>query len=133
MEKVVANLESLAIIIESFKLYKETSLRENIVASMQKKMFEIDTLLKKASKHQNFGKCSDALSLPQQLLQFILENSEDNDIVYSLAELLSDTITINCNLFTFLRGHREDLKNTLLEPSASRYSKMVLAWMGKQV
>lgn len=40
---------------------------------------------------------------------------------------------MNCNLFAFLKNSRQNLKNTLLEPSAFRYSKMVLGWVGKQV
>lgn len=93
IEKVIEDIDCLSIIMESFRLYgQDKDLKENIVASMQLKILNIEDLLKAVFKNKLYYKCSEAFNLSGHLFQFILENSEEQELILPLLQNLEDRV-----------------------------------------
>lgn len=100
--------------MESIRIFNgKDSIKENIISTMKLKILSIEDSIKLARKHKNFHLCSDALALPEKMLQFILENSSESSLVLPLAELLFDKVTMSNRLFAVLKSHRGLLKKAL--------------------
>lgn len=120
--------------MESIRIFKDKDpIKENIIATMKLKILSIEDSIKLGSKHKNFQLCSDALALPEKMLQFILENNSESSLVLPLAELLFERVTMSNRLFAVLKSHRELLKDALKQPNAAKYCRVVLNWVGRQV
>lgn len=73
IEKIIEDIDCLAIIMESFRLYgKDKELKQNIIAPMKLKILNIEDLLKNVYKNKLFHQCSDAFNLSSHLFEFIL-------------------------------------------------------------
>lgn len=89
IEKIIEDLDCLAIIMESFRLYgRDKELKENIIAPMKLKILNIQDLLKNVYKNKLFHQCSDAFNLSSHLFQFILENSTEQQLILPLLQSL---------------------------------------------
>lgn len=73
IERIIEDLDCLAIIMESFRLYgQDKYLKENMVASMTLKIMNIEGLLKTVYKNKIYYKYSEAFNLSSHLFQFII-------------------------------------------------------------
>jgi hypothetical protein len=134
IEKIIEDLDCLAIIMESFRLYgQDKELKENIVASMTLKILNIEDLLKNVYKNKLFNKCSDAFNLSSHLFQFILENSFEQDLILPLLQSLEDRIMHNQNIFSLIKENKAYFFEVLLDSTSFKSSKMILKWVGKQI
>jgi hypothetical protein len=134
VEAAVADLETLSIMMESFQLYSSKErLKENLIASMKLRIMNIEESIRSAYKFRDFGKFSDALMLPELLLQFVLEHSRETELVQPLAELLLERVATTCNLQGLFSRNFALLKEALRKAGGSRCTKAVLKWLGRQL